>query len=234
MNSAGISSQSELARQSGIPQPTINRILHRPGRRGPATDTLRKLAVACGVSFQWLADGADTEQGVIHHNEPTDAIPEPGNRNGIAGLKSSRLKGTAEPVQIRQVKLMVSAGSTDFSVLAQETAQESAWLDRKWLRRRGYDGSMLIALAMVGESMAPALYAGDTVVVNLADTQPRDGEVFVVNYEGTVLIRRLVRNAHAWWLCADSADQRRFRRKQYTGAQCAIVGRLVYKLSEKI
>lgn len=223
MNSAGIASQSELARQSGIPQPTINRILHRPGRRGPATDTLRTLAIACGVSFQWLANGADTGQGTIRHNGPAGAIPEPG-----------RSEGTAAPVQIRQVKLAVSAEATDFSILADETAQGSPFLEKEWLRQRGYDGSMLIALAMVGESMAPALYAGDTFVVNLADTRPRDGEVFVVNYEGTVLIRRLVRDARAWWLCADSNDQRRFRRKQYTEAQCAILGRLVYKLSEKI
>lgn len=223
MNSAGIASQSELARQSGVPQPTINRILLRPGRRGPATDTLRTLATACGVSFQWLANGAVTAQGTIRHNEPAGAIPEPG-----------RSEGTAELVQIRRVKLVVSAGATDFSVQADETAQGSPFLEKEWLRQRSYDGSMLIALAMVGDSMAPALYAGDTFVVNLADTRPRDGEVFVVSYEGAVLVRRLVRDARAWWLCADSTDQRRFRRKQYNGAQCAIVGRLVYRMSERI
>ena len=140
----------------------------------------------------------------------------------------------AAPVRIKRVNLMMSAGAPDLTVDAQESAQDNVYLDRAWLRSRGYDGQRLMALAMTGDSMAPGLYAGDTIVVNRADTQPRDGEVFVVNYEGTLLIRRLVREAGAWWLCADSTEQRRFRRKRYTGAQCVMLGRVVYKLSERI
>lgn len=50
-------SQSSLARASGVPQPTINRILKGPNKRGPETETLRKLATACNVSFDWLNEG---------------------------------------------------------------------------------------------------------------------------------------------------------------------------------
>jgi transcriptional regulator with XRE-family HTH domain len=56
MTKAGFS-QSGLARASGVPQPTINRILKGPNKRGPETDTLRKLAQACNVSFDWLNEG---------------------------------------------------------------------------------------------------------------------------------------------------------------------------------
>lgn len=56
MTKAGFS-QSSLARASGVPQPTINRILKGPNKRGPEVATLRKLAQACNVSFEWLNEG---------------------------------------------------------------------------------------------------------------------------------------------------------------------------------
>jgi transcriptional regulator with XRE-family HTH domain len=56
MRKAGFS-QNALARLSGVPQPTINRILKGPTKQGPETDTLRKLARACNVSFEWLHEG---------------------------------------------------------------------------------------------------------------------------------------------------------------------------------
>ena len=57
MNAAGYKSQSALARASGVPQATINRILQNVAKGDPDTATLRKLAGACRVSFGWLADG---------------------------------------------------------------------------------------------------------------------------------------------------------------------------------
>ncbi len=59
MRRAGYRSQSALARASGVSQPSINRILKKSGVSGPESDTIKKLAQACGVSFQWLLDGAD-------------------------------------------------------------------------------------------------------------------------------------------------------------------------------
>lgn len=50
-------SQSELCRRSGVPQPTIARILKGDGKKGPETTTLVKLATALGVEFMWLQQG---------------------------------------------------------------------------------------------------------------------------------------------------------------------------------
>lgn len=57
MNAARIKSQSELARISGVPQATISRILKGVGAKGPETETIKKLARACKVSFSWLNEG---------------------------------------------------------------------------------------------------------------------------------------------------------------------------------
>lgn len=57
MKAAGAESQSSLSRASGVPQPTINRILKGGGKRGPESETLKKLAEACNVRFEWLNEG---------------------------------------------------------------------------------------------------------------------------------------------------------------------------------
>lgn len=57
MRDAEIASQSELARLSGVPQATISRILKGGGKKGPETETIKKLAKACRVTFDWLNEG---------------------------------------------------------------------------------------------------------------------------------------------------------------------------------
>ncbi|WP_343743322.1 helix-turn-helix transcriptional regulator [Herbaspirillum huttiense] len=59
MQEAGFPSQSALSRASGVPQPTINRILKGGGKKGPETETIRRLAMACNVSFEWLNEGIE-------------------------------------------------------------------------------------------------------------------------------------------------------------------------------
>jgi phage repressor protein C with HTH and peptisase S24 domain len=234
MNRACIKSQSELARRSGVPQPTINRILKGVGRQGPATETLRKLAAACEVPFQWLGDGTGAESCAGAQQEAVLAMPEPDIDQLFISSTSLQADTAAVAVRIRKVRVRFHATTTEFAVHPDEKTGGEIYLGKEWLQACGYDEQMLIALAMTGESMAPGLYAGDILIVNLADRQPGDGEVFVLAYEGTVLVRRLVRDAGSWWLCSDNSEQRRFPRKQHSSDQCRIIGRVVYKLSKRI
>jgi transcriptional regulator with XRE-family HTH domain len=57
MQDARIKSQAALARASGVPQPTINRILNSEGKSGPELNTLIALAGATGVELLWLQTG---------------------------------------------------------------------------------------------------------------------------------------------------------------------------------
>jgi phage repressor protein C with HTH and peptisase S24 domain len=231
MKRAGIPSQNALARRSGVPQPTINRILKGGGRQGPATETLKKLAIACGVPLQWLSDGTGEERRAI----PGGTVPRAPQADREA---SPRVSATAHRnkaaacVQVKRVNLRLSAGAAPFSVDPEEDAGDPVCFGTDWLMRRGYRADCLIALSVTGASMEPGLYAGDTVVVNTDDREPRDGDVFAVNYEGECLIRRLVRDSGCWWLSADSADQRRFQRKRYADGECSLIGRVVHKQSE--
>ncbi len=57
MKAAKIPSQNELSRRSGVPQPTIARILKGGGKKGPETGTLVALARALNVELSWLQMG---------------------------------------------------------------------------------------------------------------------------------------------------------------------------------
>jgi transcriptional regulator with XRE-family HTH domain len=63
MKARDVESQSELARKSTVPQPTINRILKGGGKKGPETETIKKLASALSVSFTWLNEGIGNMEG---------------------------------------------------------------------------------------------------------------------------------------------------------------------------
>jgi transcriptional regulator with XRE-family HTH domain len=103
MQDARIKSQAALARASGVPQPTVNRILNSEGKSGPELNTLIALAAATGVELLWLQTG----QG-----------PQKAGTSLTPGNKSS----TEEAMQLRVVSQPAPA------ILQWVTAQEAELL----------------------------------------------------------------------------------------------------------
>lgn len=78
MRSAKVGSQSQLARMSGVPQPTISRILKGQGTQGAETVTLVALASALNVDLRWLQQGIGSPTPArIRKSEPEEKSPEP-------------------------------------------------------------------------------------------------------------------------------------------------------------
>lgn len=102
------------------------------------------------------------------------------------------------------------------------------------MRNERFVVSDLLAIVVKGESMEPSLYDGDVIVVNTGDKNLADGAVYAVNYEGEVVVKRMIRDAGMWWLASDNADQRKYHRKLCKGAECIVIGRVVRKESTHI
>lgn len=139
-----------------------------------------------------------------------------------------------DSVQIRKVKLRLSAGIDGFIADPEQEDDNPIYFRKEWLSSHGYKASNLIAIKVHGDSMEPALHQNDTVVINTADKAPKDGFVFAVNYEGEDVIKRMVRDAGSWWLASDNQDQRRYPRKECIGEMCMLIGRVIHKQSEWI
>lgn len=131
------------------------------------------------------------------------------------------------------VEFKLSAGATGFAVEYMAENKKPIVFSREWMRSNGYDPERLFAVQVTGESMEPRLYAGDVVVVNTGQQQLKDGVVFAMNYEGELVIKRMVRDDGEWWLTSDNPDQRRFSRKR-CNELVMVVGEVVHRQSERI
>lgn len=134
---------------------------------------------------------------------------------------------------VRRVRFKLSAGASGFGIEYRDEEGAPIVFQRDWFMSRGLKPEALFAVGVSNGSMEPGLHDGDTVVVNTAQNTPKDGVVFAVNYEGELVIKRLVRDGGQWWLCSDNPDQRRFPRK-LADEHCLILGEIVHKQSERI
>lgn len=137
-------------------------------------------------------------------------------------------------IGIRTVKIRLSAGISGFSIEADESDGLPIFFRAEWLQKKGYQARHLVALKVQGASMEPTLHQNDLVVINTADTQPKDGIAFALNYEGEAMIKRMVRDSGAWYLSSDNLDQRKYARKECAEGSCIVIGRVIYKQSEEI
>jgi phage repressor protein C with HTH and peptisase S24 domain len=130
-------------------------------------------------------------------------------------------------IEIRKVKLKLSAGITGFAVEPEGDHGRPIVFRKEWFRKNGYIPEKLIALGVKGESMEPTMSDGDTVVINTGDIALKDGETYAINYDGEDIIKRLVKDYGRWFLVSDNPDQKRYHRQECTGATCIVIGRVI-------
>ena len=213
MDAAGIN-QAELARLCGVSAPSVNGWLSGKSKflRG---ENLLLAAKALNVSEQWLANGkGEMKPGPVHE---------------------VRLAPSPDLSSIRTVRLKLQAGVSGFAVEPFDNSDvPSIFFRNDWLRQREYDPANLLALKIGGMSMIPTIWPDDIVVVHIADTEPKDGEVYAVNYEGEAVIKRMKRERGSWWLSSDNADKARYPDKEFPDGSRFVIGHVVFRQSERI
>lgn len=143
------------------------------------------------------------------------------------------LKGDPNFVAIRRVDFKISAGISGYAVDYLNGDRAPIFFRKDWLEKKKLNPNKLYAIPVRGESMETSLFEGDLVVINGDETNPIDGEVYAVNYEGELVIKRMHREAGLWYLASDNTDKRRFPNK-VCQENCFIIGRIIYKQSERI
>ena len=215
------------------------RIAEAFGKKPGAKKTA--LAKACGVSSgavtQWFTGQVQTLKAFTAISAASYLGVEPlwlTEGRGPMRRDNAQQPQPSEPglefVQVDCVSLKVSAGITGFQVEHHERNGPPIFFRADWMSLKGYRADKLFALRVSGDSMEPNLWDGDLVVFNSVDATPRDGDVFVVNYEGEVVIKRLSRDAGEWWLTSDNPRHKPKRCDEYA----EIIGRVIYKQSERI
>lgn len=204
--------QAGFVRETGVNQGEISGLINK--KRVFGERKARKLEKITGLPPGWM------DQDHVRIGTPVESVDD--------------RSPPADAVQIRRVQFNVSAGISGTVIDQEEVQGNPIYFRQDWLTKKGWFKEKLVAVFVKGESMEPGLYAGDTIIVNTGDTEPHDGDVYVVRYEGETVIKRLLRDAGKWWLSSDNPDKRRFPRKECLDDICEIIGKVVYKQSERV
>lgn len=178
------------------------------------SETALAISDASGVRYEWLV----AEEGAM-------LLPQP---------PEIELENNPDYPSVRRVTFKLSAGTGGFGV-DYDSKDDAAPMvfSKDWYAKRALTPSKLFAVKVANGSMESGLHDGDTVVVNTAQKESKDGFVFAVNYEGQLVIKRMIRDAGEWWLSSDNPDQRRYPRK-VCDENTFVIGEIVHKQSERI
>jgi phage repressor protein C with HTH and peptisase S24 domain len=188
---------------------------------------------------QWTHENRNMTEGSARRIERGARLPDRW-LDGVGPLdwKESNpalldLDALPDLTEVPRVRFKLSAGVSGYAVEPETGNGKPIYFRQDWFTLHGYRPERLFSVRVSGASMEPTLWDGDLVVINTDSVEPRDGVAFALNYEGELVIKRLRRNAGAWWAESDNGDQRRFGPKQCT-EDVKIIGEVVYKQSERI
>jgi phage repressor protein C with HTH and peptisase S24 domain len=214
--------------KTGMSESRLAQILSKTYRNGEAftEKTARKVEEMAGLPMMFFDLGLVSSEPVATPNV-LELVPGARRVHGVE-------RGDESHTQIMKVRLRVQAGITGFQVEPEFYEGDTMGVPTEWMEKERLEKEFLIAIVVRGESMEPALYEGDVIVINTADKSLIDGSVYVVNYEGEAVVKRMTRDAGQWWLSSDNADQRKYHRKICKGAECIVIGKVVRKESTHI
>lgn len=95
-----------------------------------------------------------------------------------------------DEIQVKRLTLIASAGSGRLQWEIDEKGTPNRYR-RAWCERLGYTPEKLVTVQIDGDSMIPHLVNGGSVVINTADTTPRSGKIYAVDYRGEFFMKRL-------------------------------------------
>ena len=227
-------SQQDLADISGVGQGSISKI-ERGDQDTSAYDV--ELSFALDVHPMWLKYGDDrflpdfVKADYIEGEVLKSQIPY---ANGICKQDIVNEPCQSSYVAIRFGSFRLQAGIIGYSVDYLGEDKEPLFFRRDWLVENGFKEEKLVLCKVHGESMERSLFDGDVVLINTEQFQPKDGEVFAINYEGELLIKRMKRDRGLWYLSSDNPDKSRFPDKLCDGDFCIVIGEVVQKQSSRI
>lgn len=125
MADAKIPSQSALQRISGVPQATISRILKGDGKRGPETETIRKLAAACNVSFEWLNEGIGSPNRVPA-KQAQFSVQEPANNDALTPEEVKEMVNLYCALGAKERRVILKSAKAAFDRISRKVAASSS------------------------------------------------------------------------------------------------------------
>lgn len=168
----GNESERSFAQRAGISAGGLRALL-KGGK--PTLDTLLGIARSNEINLDWLATGegpmrrGDSSQVTVQHMMPA-TIGE-------------------DFVLIPRLDVQASAGNG--AVAMHEEALDFLAFQASWLRARNINPAFAQVLTARGDSMEPTVRDGDVLLVDTSITMVRDNALYIVIYDGMVVVKRV-------------------------------------------
>jgi phage repressor protein C with HTH and peptisase S24 domain len=222
----GLKTQAEIARALNQSQQTVNNW----EARGISKAGLLRAQGAIGCSATWLETGAGPM--ALAPRQAFKSVPASAADAGQADhpfledARRVRVGDEPDTIPIRRVSLKLHAGVTGFETEPDLEEGGVLHMPRAVIDAHRLVPHQLLAIRVRGQSMEPMMFEDDVVVVNTADKEPVNREIYALNFNGEALVKQLVRRNNEWFLHSMNPD---FGPVTVRSGQCSIVGRVVYQ-----
>jgi len=166
-----VGSGDRLAQETAIPRRTLETYLS--GAAEPKANRLALIAKAAKVTMDWLATGEGPMR--LKHRTPLTIDETPGKYTYIP---------------LYDVHASAGHGAiVDSEMVADDLRFKTEWINNE-LHVNAAD---LYLIYVQGDSMEPAMRAGDIILVNRVNQAISADGIYVLQMEGTLLVKRLQR-----------------------------------------
>lgn len=174
--------QADLARATGAKPPSVNAWFSGETKSMKAA-TAAKAARLYECSAHWLATGEGEMLAIsssatlgkpVRAHEDGEPLPD-------------------EYIQIPETEVRFAAGNGRKALFDEVLDSVPRTYRRDWFAKEGINPVHAHCFKVHGESMEPFLYDGDSVLVNLGETQILNGKVYALRYGDELRIKRVYR-----------------------------------------
>jgi len=199
-----------FASKIDVSEGTLRRILKG---EDPKLSVVEKIALEADVNFNWLVKGV------------SEGISSANNVDICATVSVDEFN--EEYVLIPGYHVSVSTGHGALN--GEHEVKRQLAFRSKWLRFRKLNASDLAVVFAQGDSMEPTIHNGNTVLVDLSDTQLRDGSIYVLRFGQELYAKRLQKRFDgSVCLISDNKEYDDQIVKEDELEQLAIIGKVVW------
>lgn len=205
---------SEFARAVGVAQASLSRWVR--GEADPSRSNLVKIAEVANVSLEWLATGKKE----AHHKEDTNIV--------ASALKQARAMLEDGVSMISSYpSINVSAGFGCFNEGVTETEGEEPYSDTL-LANLGVKARHCAVFWASGDSMHPTIADGDQLLVDLSSKTIRGNNIYLIQNEDSVWVKRLKKEWDYLELVSDNEEYQPIRIGRAEAQNLQIIGQVVH------
>lgn len=186
--------QQDLATKAGVTQGSIG---HLESGRTSTSRRLTSIAKALDVDPVWLAEGSGQPrsdyQGIpaIRERGPDRRHSDSQQSNVFALHPEDDLPD--QVISVPESKIEFSAGPGSAAGFEIVEDNEPATYRLSWFQKYGINPDHVRRFRVSGDSMEPMLFARDTILVNLDETNVVDGKLYAIRYGDELRVKYLSR-----------------------------------------